>query len=814
MSQPSQPPQPDPSMQTTPSPAPAAEPFVISFPDDPVSRRDWGLWAAVLMLLALVCFWPSIPGRFLWDDDRYVSHNNTLLGRQGLPHIWWPPKLQTVQYYPLTFTSFWIEHQMWTDYPLGYRVVNLLLHAGAVVVLWRVLRRLRLPGAWAIAAIWAVHPLQAETVCWISERKNVLSGVLTFCSLLFYLDFAGLRDPAGPDHALCKIPARWQTYAISLALFIAAVLAKTAVCFLPAALLLILWWKRRLRWETFAGLIPMFVIGAAGGWLTSRIETDPNGLIRAVGPSWDIPFLQQLMIAGHDLWFYAAKLVAPIHLSFNYPRVLPVPTQWAQWLFPLAAVMVIDLLFVLRRALGRGPVVAVLCYVAALFPALGFFAAFPFRYSFVADHLQYLAGIPLIALAVALIARLLPSQPRVLAAFAGVVVLALAAGSWARAKVFLSPTAIWEDTLAKNPGSWLAAFNLAHDRTMAARNALDLANSLAASNELDASLAVADQAAKQLDSAQTLLRQVIDDPAAPPDLKYRSHDELAQITIIRTRWPKADVATLMQHGQQEAQAAIEGETLQESLRPDGLPYYDMGLIKMQQTELMQRAMPAASTAPTSRPGTTRPASPAEQELADKLLEARGYFAKAVQVSRQGLDSPIAYPEAVRVLALAAFQRGNVDFTLGALAEQRDDWTSSDDYARQAVADYGLSVALNDANIDAHYKLALCLEHFHRDAEAIYHLKRTLMYAPYGRFAPGYNEIGRIICASHPTLEQLNLAIKCFRDALAIDPNYVGARENLKNALMMQASGRASSRAASGPATQPSPPPTQPAASRP
>ena len=535
MSQPSQPPQPDPSVPTNPSEAPGAEPFVISLPDEPVSRRDWGLWAAVLMLLSLVSFWPSIPGGFLWDDDRYVSHNNTLLNRQGLPHIWLPAKLQTVQYYPLTFTSFWIEHHLWTNYTLGYRVVNLLLHAGAAVVLWRLLRRLQLPGAWAIAALWAVHPLQAETVCWISERKNVLSGVLTFCSMLFYLDFAGLRDPAGPDRPLWKLPSRWQTYAISLALFLAAMLAKTAVCFLPAALLLILWWKRRLNWQTFAGLIPMAVIGAAGGWLTSHIETDPNGLVRAVGPQWDIPFVQQLMISGRDLWFYAAKLVVPVHLSFNYPRVLPLPTQGAQWLFLLAAVVVIDLLLVLRRTLGRGPAVAVLCYVAALFPALGFFTAFPFRYSFVADHLQYLAGIPLIALGVALIARLLPHQPRVLAVLAGVMVVVLATGSWVRAKVFLSPTALWEDTLRKNPGSWLAAFNLAHDRTVTARNDLDLAGNYAASNESDASLAVAALAAEQLDSAQALLRQVIDDPASPPDLKYQSHDELAQVAIIRTR---------------------------------------------------------------------------------------------------------------------------------------------------------------------------------------------------------------------------------------------------------------------------------------
>ena len=171
----------------------------------------------MLALIALVAFWPAINGTFLWDDDQYVTHNQALLDASGLKEIWKIPP-GTIQYYPLTFTAFWIEHHIWGNNALGYRVVNLLLHAGAAVVLWRILRRLKIPGAWAAAAIWAVHPLQAESVCWISECKNVLSGILGLASVLFYLEFAGLYDPAS-NRRTWNLNADWQTYAHQRGIF-------------------------------------------------------------------------------------------------------------------------------------------------------------------------------------------------------------------------------------------------------------------------------------------------------------------------------------------------------------------------------------------------------------------------------------------------------------------------------------------------------------------------------------------------------------------------------------------------------------------
>ncbi|HOW19171.1 MAG TPA: O-GlcNAc transferase, partial [Phycisphaerae bacterium] len=336
--------------------------------------------AAGLLLLALAVYIPAMRGGFVWDDDDYVTENRTLRSLDGLGRIWFDIRA-TPQYYPLVFTSFWLEYHLWDSRPGGYHVVNILLHGTSAVLLWLVLRRLAVPGAWFAAAVFAVHPVHVESVAWITERKNVLSGVFYLSAALVWLRFAGLDCPRAAE------PRRRSLYAIGLFLFACALLSKSVTASLPAALLLVLWWKRgRIARGDFLPLVPFFALGAVMGLITAWVERHHVG---AEGAEWALSAAERCLIAGRALWFYAAKLIWPVRLTFIYPRWPIDSGVWWQYLYPIAAVAAIGLLWGLRRRIGRGPLVAVLFFAITLAPALGFFDVYPMRYSFVADHFQY-----------------------------------------------------------------------------------------------------------------------------------------------------------------------------------------------------------------------------------------------------------------------------------------------------------------------------------------------------------------------------------------------------------------------------------------
>jgi len=795
-----------PAEPATPEPPPGPS-FVLTLPDAPDSQRDWYLWAGVLALLTMVCFWPAISGSFLWDDDHYITKNIALLDLNGLRHIWLRP-IQTVQYYPLTYTSFWIEHHFWENSPLGYHVVSLLMHALSAVILWRLLRRLSMGGAWVAAAIWAIHPLQAESVCWISERKNVLSGLLGLGSFLFYLEFAGLRDPDS-HQPLWKLPNRWQMYAISLLLFIAAMLAKTVVCCVPVALLLVLWWKRRLDRQTFAGLVPMFLIGIALAAVTGYCETNPNGYVRATGPEWDFTPVQRVLLAGRAVWFYLAKIFLPIHLSFNYPRVLPDPTNLAQCAFVAAAAMVVVYFLVAQKRLGRGPLVAALCYLAALFPAMGFVNVYPFRFSFVWDHFQYLAAIPVIA---AVIGGIAPFFARRLHAAASGAGLALPVGLTAclllvtavdardRANVFVDDGQLWQNTLRNNPGSWFAAFNLAALHINGAGSAIDEAARLGQAGDPESSQASGQDAVDQLNESERLLHDVIDNRATPDDLRDQAYTELAKVQITRRRLPHADVMTLMKQAEDDLQHAITGDEQRHVADSNPWPYYTMGLVKNYEGFYLEHDLHAnASTAPS----TTRPATAAEQRVLDAFARAQEYFLSAVKAARASMDAINNWGQARQLFELAAHERGNVDWELATLAYERGDQKESESYTSEAAGDYRAAFDVNPDDIDTNYKLALCLERFGHLDEAQWHLRRIVIKLN-PRYAPAYNEIGRILLDNpHPTMDDVQTAIQCFKDAISLTNGFPGAKSNLDKAMTLLKSAR--------PQTRPS---TAPAATRP
>jgi tetratricopeptide (TPR) repeat protein len=425
------------------------------------------LWGGLLLLITVIAYIPATRGGFIWDDDDYVTENRTLRSAAGLYRIWFELGANR-QYYPMTHTTFWVEYHLWELNPFGYHLVNVLLHGLGAVLLWLVLSRLSVPAAWLAAALFALHPVHVESVAWITERKNLLSGFLYLGSLLSYLHFLGLgketpeESPATAHRPGTRpLATRWGAfYALSLLLYVCALLSKSVTCTLPVIVLLLLWWKRGgVRWRDLVPLAPFFVAGLALGLTTVWAE---KHFVGAQGEDWSFSFLDRLLVAGRALWFYAGKLLWPSPLMFNYPRWQIDSTVWWQYLFPVSVAGILAVLWMLRRRIGKGPLVGVLFFAVTLAPALGFFDVYPMRFSFVADHFQYLASLGLIVLFVAVgatgLGRLMPLRPR--AVIGAVLLLVLGALVWKQGYVYRDLETLWLDTIARNPSSWLAHQNL------------------------------------------------------------------------------------------------------------------------------------------------------------------------------------------------------------------------------------------------------------------------------------------------------------------------------------------------------------------
>ncbi len=425
----------------------------LAFPDLLVDGR-WAI--AVLFGLVLLAYLPATQATYIWDDDQYVTENVQLRSADGLWKIWFEPGA-TPQYYPLVFSTFWVEYHLWGLHPAGFHLVNILLHALNAVLLFRILRALDVPGAMLAGALFAVAPLHVESVAWISERKNVLSTVFYLLAFATYWRFVWLREDGGASSS----SLRWRSYCLSLVLFGCALMSKSVTCSLPAAVLLVLWWKKsRLTLQDVIPLLPMFAIGVAAGLNTVHMEKYHVG---AAGIDWQWTPVERILIAGRVLWFYAIKLVAPQPLIFIYPKWQIDAAVWWQYAYPLSFVALVIWLWLAHKRLGRGPLVAVLYYAGTLFPALGFIDVYPMRFSFVADHFVYLASIGLIALmasGAATVAAKLSVHKTVSLVCAVAVLVVFVRISFVRCFDYLSREALWTATIAANPDCWMAYSNL------------------------------------------------------------------------------------------------------------------------------------------------------------------------------------------------------------------------------------------------------------------------------------------------------------------------------------------------------------------
>ena len=404
---------------------------------------------ALLGLLTVLAYQPVWHAGFIWDDDRYVTNNPLLSAPDGLWRIWFSLDAPS-QYFPLSYTLLRAGHFLWGLNPAGFHWLNILLHVCNVCLVWRLLARLNVTGAWLAAAIFALHPVQVESVAWISEVKNLLMAFFCLLTLLAWIEFVESQDAR-----------RTIFYVAALLCYGLALAAKSTACTLPAALLLILWWEKKpIGKKAIVETLPFFVLGLGAGLIAIWWEKYHQGtrVLVSLSP------VERILIASRAVWFYLGKLLWPSKLTFIYPRWhidLSDPVAYG-WL--IATAVAVAAIYFGRRQFGRGTETALLFFVLTLSPLLGFIMLYTFRYSFVADHYQYLACIGPIALVsagfVSVCDRIGNGRWPLVGAFAFAIVGTLTILTFRQSATYRDVETLWRTTIAKDPGSWMAYNNL------------------------------------------------------------------------------------------------------------------------------------------------------------------------------------------------------------------------------------------------------------------------------------------------------------------------------------------------------------------
>jgi tetratricopeptide (TPR) repeat protein len=393
-------------------------------------------------LLVFIIYAPAINGGFIWDDDTFLTQNPLIRASDGIYRFWFTT--EAPDYFPLTSTSLWLEWRLWGETAAGYHVVNVLLHMLNAILIWAVLKKLRIRGSWLAALIFAVHPVNVESVAWITERKNLLPMTFFLVSILAYLAF----DKSG----------KWRFYIFSLTAFLLALLSKTSIIMLPFVLLGLTWWERgRITAKDLVRSISFFVLSLIMGGITIWFQYH-----NAIGSTIvrDDGFLSRLAIAARAVWFYIYKALFPLNLSFVYPRWQTGEPSLINFAPLVGLAAAISIFYYYRKTWGKPFLFGLVYFLVTLFPVLGFFNIYFMKYSLVADHWQYTSIIGIIALAVGLIAYTYKDwgKPyrRLAMAAAVVIISTLSLLSWKRAETFAQPETLWKDTLTKNPECWMA----------------------------------------------------------------------------------------------------------------------------------------------------------------------------------------------------------------------------------------------------------------------------------------------------------------------------------------------------------------------
>lgn len=444
-----------------------------------------------LVAAVVAAYVPALKAGFVWNDDTYVTENPTLDSLHGLRLIWTDPRANE-QYYPMVFSSYWVEKRLWGLAPFGYHLVNVLLHAASALLLWALLARLGLKGAGWAAALFALHPLCVESVAWVAERKNTLSLALSLAAMLLYLagreererkkekkkedflrkgkrdggraqqrPFAQPRSPAAKPAPASRPRSSTFIGILGFFLFVLALFAKTTAVVVPAVLLVLVWLRRgEIRGKDAGPLVPWFAAGIALAAHTAWLE---RTMVRAAGSEWALDLPGRLVLAGRVLLFYSKKVLLPLDLAFFYERWTVDARVLVQWLPALAALLALFLAWRFRERLGRGPLACLLLFGGVVFPAMGFFNVYAMRYSWVADHFAYqavaVAAASIACGAAALLGKAPVAARRAAATAAAGILVLLGTLTNRQSRIYATEETLWLDTLSKNPSCFSCETN-------------------------------------------------------------------------------------------------------------------------------------------------------------------------------------------------------------------------------------------------------------------------------------------------------------------------------------------------------------------
>jgi tetratricopeptide (TPR) repeat protein len=686
-------------------------------------KDNWKFFgqAAAIVLLTVVVYIPVLRCGYVWDDDDHLTANPAMTLPGGLHKIW--TSLTFSRYYPLTLTTFWVQRRLWGLNPLPYHAVNVVLHGVNGVLVYALLRAMKIRGSWVAAALWAVHPVNVESAAWITELKNVQSGLFFFLALLCFLRFE--RQPH----------RRW--YALSLLCATAALVSKPSTVVLPLLLLLCAWWQRG-RWtrDDFTRVAPFFVLAAATSVLTIL---EQRGHIERGAHDWTLTLSERFLVAGTALWFYAAKAIWPVNLILIYPRWDVHAGSPVSSLPLLAAIAVAVTLWQWRqREWARASFFGLGYFVVALLPVLGFFDVFYFRYSFVADHFQYLASLGVVALAVTAATRLL-RQRAARTAVSGAVLTALSALSWQRCGAFRDGATLWRDTIAKNPGCWMAYDNLGRV--------------LQDSGKVSEAIGQYEQA----------LRVKPDDPVAHNNwgnALLQAHkiqdaiDQLEQALRIKPDFVEAYNNlgnALLQAGRGEDAIRNYEQVLQ--IDPgNAVGHYSIGRAWQQMGKLMD-AIPHYERALQSDP-----------DFADAHNNLGDVFRQAGRIQ----DAIDQFGQALRIKPDFAEAHYNMGLALSQINQTQD-----------AIGHYQQALRINPDYPAAHNNLGNALLQAGRIEDAIGHYQQALRSDP--NSAIGHYNLGNILLQAGRTKE----AIGEYQAAVQLQPDFPQAREILLRLLAPQ-----------------------------